>query len=64
MRKIIYIYIKSDNTEIDFLDFGDLCFEGKTTFEKVARRASTLSEANTCLSSLGRGSWQQSAAHN
>ena len=35
-----------DETEIDFLDFLDLCFEGKTTFEKVARRASTLPEKN------------------
>ena len=41
------IFEDFDKTEIDFQVFLDFRFEGKTTFEKVARRASTLSEMNT-----------------
>ena len=37
------MYFDFDKTEIDFLDFR-LDFQGQSVFEKVARRASTLSE--------------------
>ena len=46
------------NAEIYFLIVGT-DFEGQTIFEKVARRASTLSEANTCFEFLGPGRRQR-----